>query len=91
MNALTQRARPDVLRLVAQAGASGLTANDLADRLDATRAWALRVLTELEAVGFVTGTPPKGERQAGTATRFVLRADRVDAAVNELRDWVQGR
>ena len=90
MDALTHPTYRDALRVAALAKDDGVTAMELAEELHATRAWALTVLNELEAQGFVKGLPAKDKRRAGVATRYRFQAHKVEAAIADLRAWILG-
>jgi DNA-binding IclR family transcriptional regulator len=90
MDALTAPTHRDALRVAALAGDAGVTAGSVSSELKATRAHVLNVLNELEAQGFLKGTPAKGRRRPGVATVYRIQPAKVDAAVDELRAWLTG-
>lgn len=90
MDALTAPTHRDALRVAALAADEGVTASSLASALSATRAHMLNVLNELEAQGLLRGTPTKGKRRPGVATVYRIQPAKVEAAIDELREWVLG-
>ena len=90
MDALTAPTHRDALRVASLAGDEGVTASSLASELKATRAHMLNVLNELETQGFLRGTPTKGKRRPGVATVYRIQPAKVEAALDELREWVLG-
>lgn len=91
MDALTAPTYRDALRAAAIAGDTGVTAASLSSQLSATRAHTLNVLNELEAQGFVVGTPLKGKRKPGVPTVYRIQPDTIEVALDELAGWVLGR
>ena len=91
MDALTSPTHRDALRVAALAGDEGVTAASVSQELKATRAHVLDVLSDLEAQGFLKGTPARGRRRPGVATVFRIQLPKIEAALQELGAWVLGK
>ena len=79
------------MRVAALAGDDGVTASGLSSDLKATRAHMLHVLNDLEAQGFLRGTPAKGKRKPGIATVYCIHPVKVRIALDELAAWILGQ
>lgn len=91
VDALTAPTHRDALRVAALAGDDGVTASGLSSDLKATRAHMLNVLNDLEAQGFLRGTPAKGKRKPGIATVYCIQPVKVRIALDGWRRGFSGR